>query len=100
LFMKLFKFMLLAIILVSGSFLTNASFAADWIKPGEERFKFGGGVFFPSFDTKLRVDNNTIGNGTEVDLENDLGLSSDEATFWLGGYWRFAAKHRSGVAYF
>lgn len=98
--MKLFKYLLFGIILVIGSFLSTVSIASDWIKPGEERFKFGAGVFLPSFDTKLRVDNNTIGTGTEVDLENDLGFSESETTFWLGGYWRFAAKHRLIAGYF
>lgn len=98
--MKLFKFVFLGIVLILSNFLSGASLAADWIKFGEERFKLGGGVFLPSFDTRLRVDNNTIGDGTGVDLENDLGFSSDETTFWVGGYWRFAAKHRIGAAYF
>ena len=97
--MKLIKYMLLVIILVFANFLSTAGLAADWIKPGEERVKFGGGVFFPNFDTKLRIDNNNIG-GTEVDLEDDLGFSSNETTFWVGGYWRFAAKHRFAAAYF
>ncbi len=97
--MKLFKYILLGIILVFANFLSTAGLAADWIKPGEERLKLGGGVFLPSFDTKLRIDNNNIG-GTEVDLEDDLGFSSNQTTFWVGGYWRFAAKHRLSVAYF
>jgi hypothetical protein len=97
--MKLFKYVLLGIILIFGSSLPTTGLAADWIKPGEERFKLGGGVFFPNFDTKLRIDNNNIG-GTEVDLEDDLGFSSNETTFWVGGYWRFAAKHRFAAAYF
>ncbi len=77
-----------------------SGFAEDWIKPGEERLKLGAGVFFPSFGTKLRVDSDTIGAGTEVDLEDDLGFSSSETTFWAGGYWRFAAKHRLSAGYF
>jgi hypothetical protein len=98
--MKLFKYIVLGIILVFGSSLPTAGLAADWIKPGEERLKLGGGVFFPSFDTKLRFDDTTTGTGTEVDLEDDLGFSSSETTFWVGGYWRFAAKHRFSAAYF
>ena len=98
--MKLFKYTLLGIILFFGSFLSTTSLAADWIKPGEERFKLGGGVFLASLDTKLRVDDNTTGPGTEVDLEDDLGFSSSETTFWIGGYWRFAAKHRLSAGYY
>ena len=59
-------------ILVSLNFVA-AGFAAEWINPGEERFFFGGGVFLPNFDTKLRVDDKTSGStGTEINLEDDL----------------------------
>ena len=87
-------------IAIMGIFLFNTvGFAEDWIKPGEERFFFSGGVFLPNFDTNLRVDDKTLGAGTGIDIENDLGLKSDETTFWLGGYWRFAARHRLSVGY-
>ena len=79
---------------------TTVGFSDDWIKPGEERFKLGGGAFLPSFGTKLRVDNKTLGTGTKVDLEDDLGFTSSETTFWVGGYWRFAAKHRLSASYY
>ena len=81
--MKLFKYMFLGIVLVIDGFLPAAGLTAEWIKPGQERLKLGGGVFLPSFDTKLRVDNKTFGAGTRVNLEDDLGFSSDETTFGL-----------------
>lgn len=98
--MKLAKYMLLGIILILSGFLSTSGLTAEWIKPGEERLKLGGGVFLPSFDTKLRVDNKALGAGTTVNLEDDLGFSSDETTFWVGGNWRFAAKHRLFAGYF
>jgi hypothetical protein len=92
--MKLFKYMYWGTILLIALFLPTTGLTEEWIKPGEERLKLGGGVFLPSFDTKLRVDNKTLGAGTGVNLEDDLGYSSDETTFWVGGNWRFATKHR------
>jgi hypothetical protein len=74
--------------------------AADWIKQGEEKVYFEGGAFFPAFDTKLRVDSASIGEGTDIDLENDLDFNDRETTYRLGGYWRFLSRHRIAVSYF
>jgi hypothetical protein len=74
--------------------------ADDWIKPGEERFKFVGGVFLPAFDRTVRVDNPTLGIGDEINLEDDLGLDDSQTTFYGAGYWRFFPRHRIGVGYF
>jgi hypothetical protein len=56
-------------------------------------------VFLPSFDTSAEVDT-SLGLGTDINLEDDLGLTSNEATFWGGVTWRFARKHRLAAAYF
>ena len=88
------------LMILASLHFTTASLSADCIKQGEERFKLGAGVFFSNFDTKVRIDDNTTGTGTQVDLEDDLGYSSNETTFWAGGYWRFAAKHRLAAGYF
>jgi hypothetical protein len=74
--------------------------AADWIKQGDEMFYFEGGAFFPAFETKLRVDSASIGEGTDIDLENDLDFNDRETTYRLGGYWRFLSRHRIAVSYF
>ncbi len=90
-------------ILVLLAFLILApasSQAEDWIKQGEETFSFGLGAFLPAFNTTLRVDNQTVGAGDSIDLEDDLGLKEDESVFWVGGTWRFADRHRLGVSYF
>lgn len=80
--------------------LPIATQAEDWIKPGNETLTFGIGVFLQAFDTSLRVDNQNVGIGDSVDLENDLGLKEDETVFWTNVNWRFADKHRLGVSYF
>ena len=73
--------------------------AGDWINPGEETFTISGGVFLSSFDTSAQVDT-SLGIGTGINLEDDLGLSSDETTFWGDVSWRFARKHHLTVGYF
>ena len=74
--------------------------AAEWTKQGEEMFYFEGGAFFPAFDTKLRVDTANNGEGSDIDLENDLNFNDRETTYRLGGYWRFLSRHRIAVSYF
>ena len=82
-------------------FLTPVlSHADEWIKPGSETLTFGIGVFLQAFDTTLRVDNQSVGAGSDVDLENDLGLTEDQSVFWTNLNWRFADRHRLGVSYF
>ncbi len=89
----------LLFILATWALVPGTVQAADWIKQGEEKFYFEGGAFFPAFDTKVRVDNKNISEGSDVDLENDLDFKSRETTFHLGGYWRFFSRHRIGLAY-
>ena len=57
-----------------------------------------GGWFFPQFNTDLRVDSNTS-VGTNIDLEDDLGLDSSTHTWFAGLQWRFFNRHRLAVEY-
>ena len=98
--MKSLSRLLFALVLLWGCLVPNAVKAGEWIKPGEERFKFIGGVFLPAFDRKIRVDNPSLGIGEEIDLENDLGLDDTQTTFYGNAYWRFFPRHRIGVGYF
>ena len=93
--MNLRSYILASLILVPAS-----SQADTWIKPGEERFALGLGAFLPAFDTTLRVDNQTVGAGDSVSLEDDLGLTEDESVLWVVGTWRFVDRHRLGISYF
>lgn len=78
--------------------LPSSNHAGDWINPGEESLTITGGVFLPSFDSSAKVDT-SLGPGTEVNLENDLGLSDSETVYWGDVSWRFARKHRLTVGY-
>ncbi|MBW1818802.1 MAG: hypothetical protein JRJ60_16810 [Deltaproteobacteria bacterium] len=98
--MKASRVVVLLAVLAAWVLLPCAGEAREWIKQGEEKFQFYGGAFFPAFDTSLRVDNKTLGEGTDVNLEDDLNFDESETTFYVSGYWRFASRHRVGVGFF
>ncbi|MNK15786.1 hypothetical protein D3C87_339360 [compost metagenome] len=70
------------------------------ILPGEEKFLFQLGYFLPSFDTKLRVDNDDGTRGDEVNLEKDLGFDHQETTILASATWRMSPRNRLSVGYF
>ena len=74
---------------------------ADWVavKGMDERFRLDLGGFAQKFKTTLRVDSATYGRGTEVNLEDDLGLSSNQINFRADGYWRFGRHGRLDFGY-
>lgn len=98
--MKSLSRLLFVFVLIWGCLFPTAGKAGEWINPGEEHFKFVGGVFLPAFDRTVRVDNTNLGIGTEIDLENDLGLDDTQTTFYGNAYWRFFPRHRIGLGYF
>ena len=50
----------------------------------DERLRVDLGGFFQKFTTTVRLDSETTGRGTEVNLEDDLGLDSTQAAL-VGG---------------
>ena len=85
---------LLATLLLPLSFLpvpaeaqTSAEF--EMVKRVDERFRLDLGGFFQQFTTTVRLDSESRGMGTEVNLEDDLGLKGRQANFRADGYWRF-----------
>jgi hypothetical protein len=59
-----------------------------------DRFNVRGGPFFASHDTRARVDSETLGIGTLVNLEDDLGLQSSTRTGRIDGYVRLGRRHQ------
>jgi hypothetical protein len=57
------------------------------------------GGFFMSFDTDVRLDGETTGNGTEINWEDEFEFD-DENRFRLDAFWRFAEKHKVRLMYF
>ena len=54
--MRTLRIFVLLFVLAMWVLVPGTVQGADWIKPGEEKFFFEGGAFFPAFDTQLRVD--------------------------------------------
>ena len=60
----------------------------------EHSFALNFGYFLTTRDTKTRIDSPTLGIGTEIDFEEDLGLESDDSVFRLDGHFDIAARHK------
>jgi hypothetical protein len=84
---------------VLGGVVFPAFGQSDVIKPGEERFTFGLGAVLNAFGTDLRLDNSTLGQGSNVNLRDDFGVEKDASSFWASAEWRFAPRHRIGLNY-
>ncbi|GJM07987.1 MAG: hypothetical protein DHS20C11_02630 [Lysobacteraceae bacterium] len=81
-----------AALVLSGSVLAQNVY--------DSKFGIGGGVFFPSADTSLRVDASNSDIGTGIDLEGDLNFDKDDTVGRLTAFWRPAQKHRIFVDYY
>ena len=57
------------------------------------------GTFLTDRDTSARLDSNS-GSGSDVDLEDDLGLEGSTNVARLGGYWWLNDRHRFDGSYF
>jgi hypothetical protein len=80
-----------------GASQTSADFVS--VKGTDERFRLDLGGFFQQFTTTIRLDSEKYGRGTEVSLEDDLGISANQANFRADGYWRFGRHGRVDFAY-
>ena len=90
-------FLLLFTIVSTGLILPGSAKAEEGYGPGQDKWKFELGGFFPAVKTEVKIDGTEVGD--TLDLEG-LGLSSDESVWRLNGYWRFAKKHRLGLGYY
>jgi hypothetical protein len=74
-------------------------FAAEK-SPELETVKLNLGAFIPFFNSELRVDSPTLGKGTNLDLEDRLGLDEEITEFRVDGYLRFFDRHRFQLGYY
>ena len=66
-----------------------------------QRFRVEVGAFGSFFNTNLRLNSENIpGDGTEIDLEDDLGFDTRKFDFRAGGYVRLGRRHRIHYGYF
>jgi hypothetical protein len=64
--------------------------------PGQDRWKFQLGGYFPSINSDMQIEI----NDTDIDLEEKLGLDENDALWRVDGSWRFARKHRLKFGYY
>jgi len=89
-------FIFLAVFMLTAA----AALAGEESPVGKDKFKLSLGAFFPAIDSQLKVDSNAFGEGTEIDLEGDLGFDENVELGRIEGYWRFAPKHRLYLGYY
>lgn len=95
--MHYFRVTLVSLVMACIAFPAFAQ--SDVIKPGEERFTFGLGAVLNSFGTSTRIDNSSLGQGSNVNLKDDLAVDQEQSSFWASAEWRFAPRHRIGINY-
>ncbi|MFQ6024055.1 MAG: hypothetical protein ACE5NW_15160 [Acidiferrobacterales bacterium] len=82
--------------------LSLSALAADgdnvWMKT--DRGSIAAGIFFVEESTEIRLSSDTLGEGTLISFEDDLGLDEDEEVVRVGGYYRFKPRHRIEFSYF
>ncbi len=85
----------LALALAAG---TPALAEEGFSRGSKDNFSISLGTYLIDFDTRASLSSDTFGNGTDINFENDLGLTSKQTRTRLEGYWRFARKHRLDFA--
>lgn len=90
-------FLIPFLIMASLFMLPGKVMAQEGWGPGQDKWKFALGGFFPAVSTELKVDGSLVGDN--LDLES-LGFSDDDTLWRLDGYWRFAQKHRFTFGYY
>ena len=79
--------------------LAASSAASAQEQSTRERASILFGTFVTDRDTTARLDSES-GAGTDIDLEEDLGLESSMSVARLGGYYWFTPRHRFDASYF
>ncbi|NOZ95971.1 MAG: hypothetical protein GXP47_14710 [Acidobacteria bacterium] len=65
----------------------------------QDRVVLSFGFFLPSFNTDARIDS-ADGDGTGVDLEDDLGFKANDSVFRFDGLYRLSRRHQIGLSIF
>ena len=100
LFMTLPRYSVQIALLLAGCLLATKSWGEQtnhWID--EDQFKFSIGTFITDYDSEIRLTSNSLGIGTDVDFEDDLGLDESNEVIRLDGHYRFAPRHRLEFSY-
>lgn len=72
--------------------------ASSWLE--DDRFKLALGTFVTDYDSDFRISSSSLGIGTRVSLEEDLGVDDSNTIWRFDGHYRLAARHRLEFSYF
>ena len=67
---------------------------------GDERFSASLGIFITDRNSDTKIDGSAGNEGTDVDLEDDLGLDPSNTVFRLDAYFNFNERHRIDFSWF
>ena len=73
---------------------------ADAKSAGTEKASLSLSIFLTHRDSTTRLDGSVSEPGTDVDLENDLGLKRSDAVFRVDAFYKFNEAHRIDVSWF
>ena len=65
-----------------------------------DRFSLSFGVFFTDRETDTRIDSSIGPPGSDLDMEEILGLDKTDSVFRIDGAFRFAPKHQLNISAF
>lgn len=82
------------LVVAFGLSLCNTTLAEEFGHPLDKKFSVSAGAFITDHDTRIRLDTDA-GLGTEVSLENDLGLDATTNIKRVDAAWRFSERHRA-----
>jgi hypothetical protein len=95
-FVALVRFPLAAGVLLAVLTTASMPVAAD---PWSNALEIRGGAVVMDIDSSFRVDSRSLGKGTTIDAEDDLGLDDDDSVFRGELAWRFARRHKISAGY-
>ena len=75
--------------------------AQEEYEDDEQRFSYRvGAQLFTSFSSRLRIDSETLGRGTEFSVENDLSVEESFQILRLDGVYRFGRRHSIAASFY
>ena len=95
---RLLPVVCLPALIVSSTPLLAADYGLNIGERDTTAINLGG--FITSRNTDLRIDSATLGVGTKIDAEDDLGLNEDKSTFRSDASLRIATNHRLDLSYY
>jgi hypothetical protein len=89
-----------AALILSGAALLPTTSVAQEPQYMRERASVLLGMFITDRATSARLDDSSGSGGSDIDLENDLGLEDSTSVFRFGGYFWFKPRHRFDFSIF